>query len=195
MTPDHYLIHGDGLTEARAQLRKNLARLDSVVERGFSVGDAEPLSKMSVYDLRDLAEKLGADKKKLYGTSKQALIIIIDQLRANSARGDAGMSPKAKKIIDDYMKELDKQKANGVSTSPELVAAMVKGIMEANPITAGDAGKYVTTSISQAHKWGETFASQGKSWDEVAAILKAEGTDKLTVQRIKQAFEEQVARG
>lgn len=40
----------------------------------------KPLSKMSVDELRDLAVSLGADKKKLYGTSKQALKIIIDKL-------------------------------------------------------------------------------------------------------------------
>ncbi|MDO4649357.1 MAG: hypothetical protein Q4B26_11975 [Eubacteriales bacterium] len=38
------------------------------------------LSKMNTNQLRDLAVSLGADKKKLYGTSKQALIIIIHKL-------------------------------------------------------------------------------------------------------------------
>ncbi len=39
------------------------------------------LSKMSIYDLRNIAIQLGADPKKLYGTSKQALIIKIKQLQ------------------------------------------------------------------------------------------------------------------
>lgn len=38
------------------------------------------LSKMNTNQLRDLAVSLGADKKKLYGTSKQALIILIHKL-------------------------------------------------------------------------------------------------------------------
>lgn len=39
-------------------------------------------SKMNTNDLRDYAVKLGADRKKLYGTSRQALIIIINKLEA-----------------------------------------------------------------------------------------------------------------
>ena len=35
------------------------------------------LSKMNTNQLRDLAVSLGADRKKLYGTSKQALIFTI----------------------------------------------------------------------------------------------------------------------
>ena len=38
------------------------------------------LSKMNTNELRDLAVSLGADRKKLYGTSKQALILIIGDL-------------------------------------------------------------------------------------------------------------------
>ena len=38
------------------------------------------LSKMNTNQLRDLAVQLGADRKKLYGTSKQALIILINKL-------------------------------------------------------------------------------------------------------------------
>lgn len=37
-------------------------------------------SQMSVNQLRELAVSLGADKKKLYGTSKMGLIIIINKL-------------------------------------------------------------------------------------------------------------------
>ena len=38
------------------------------------------LSKMNTNNLRELAVQLGADRKKLYGTSKQALIILINKL-------------------------------------------------------------------------------------------------------------------
>lgn len=38
------------------------------------------LSKMNVNELRELAVSLGADRKKLNGTSKQALIILIGKL-------------------------------------------------------------------------------------------------------------------
>lgn len=40
----------------------------------------KPISKMNTNELRDLAVQLGADRKRLYGTSRQALIIIISQL-------------------------------------------------------------------------------------------------------------------
>lgn len=42
------------------------------------------LSKLNTNELRDLAVSLGADRKKLYGTSKQSLIITISNLRKNS---------------------------------------------------------------------------------------------------------------
>jgi hypothetical protein len=37
------------------------------------------LSKLNTNQLRDLAVEMGANPKELYGTSKQALIIIIHQ--------------------------------------------------------------------------------------------------------------------
>lgn len=40
------------------------------------------LSKLNTNELRDIAVAAGADRKKLYGTSKQALIIIINDLEA-----------------------------------------------------------------------------------------------------------------
>lgn len=43
--------------------------------------DAKSLHEMNTNELRDLAVSLGADKNKLYGTSKQALIVIIDKLK------------------------------------------------------------------------------------------------------------------
>ena len=39
------------------------------------------LSKMNTNQLRDLAVELGADRRTLYGTSKQALIIKIHRLQ------------------------------------------------------------------------------------------------------------------
>ena len=38
------------------------------------------LSKLNTNELRELAVSLGADRKRLYGTSKQSLIIIIGQM-------------------------------------------------------------------------------------------------------------------
>lgn len=46
-----------------------------------TTGKQKSLSKMNTNELRDLAVSLGADKKKLYGTSKQSLIAIINKLR------------------------------------------------------------------------------------------------------------------
>lgn len=41
----------------------------------------KPMSKMNCNELGELAVSLGADRKKLYGTSKTALIIIVDNLK------------------------------------------------------------------------------------------------------------------
>lgn len=38
-------------------------------------------AKMNTNQLRDYAVSLGADRKKLYGTSRQSLIITIDRLK------------------------------------------------------------------------------------------------------------------
>ena len=46
-----------------------------------TTGRQKSLNKMNTNELRDLAVSLGADKKKLYGTSKQSLIAIINKLR------------------------------------------------------------------------------------------------------------------
>lgn len=54
--------------------------------------DEKPLSKMDVNELRDLAVSLGADKSKLYGTSKQALIVIIDKLKRQGTNDAANGS-------------------------------------------------------------------------------------------------------
>lgn len=43
------------------------------------------LSKMNTNQLRDLAVQLGADRKRLYGTSKQALILLISKFRSNES--------------------------------------------------------------------------------------------------------------
>lgn len=45
------------------------------------------LSKMTANELRDMAASLGADKKKLYGTSKQSLIITIHELQNAKQKG------------------------------------------------------------------------------------------------------------
>lgn len=37
--------------------------------------------KLNTNELREIAVSLGADKKKLYGTSRTALVIIIDNLK------------------------------------------------------------------------------------------------------------------
>jgi hypothetical protein len=44
------------------------------------------LSEMNTNELRDLAVELGFDRKKLYGTSKQALIIMISRAERNANR-------------------------------------------------------------------------------------------------------------
>lgn len=38
-------------------------------------------SKMNTNQLREYAVSLGADRKRLYGTSRQAMLLIIDQLK------------------------------------------------------------------------------------------------------------------
>lgn len=44
------------------------------------------LSSMNVNQLRDIAVSLGADRKKLYGTSKTALIMVIGNLTRNNTK-------------------------------------------------------------------------------------------------------------
>lgn len=44
----------------------------------------QSLSKMKTDQIRELAASLGADKKRLYGTSKTALIVMIHQLESKS---------------------------------------------------------------------------------------------------------------
>lgn len=39
------------------------------------------IKEMNINELRDLAVSLGADKKRLYGTSRQSMILIIDNLK------------------------------------------------------------------------------------------------------------------
>ena len=50
-----------------------------------AVTDSESLSSKNVNQLREIAVSLGADRNKLYGTSKQALIIIINKLKNKDA--------------------------------------------------------------------------------------------------------------
>ena len=49
------------------------------------------LSKMNTNQLRDLAIILGADRKKLYGCSKQSIILTILELEKNQKQGDLNM--------------------------------------------------------------------------------------------------------
>lgn len=48
---------------------------------GVKVDDAKPLSKMDMNELRALYVSLGGDIKRTYGTSKQAMILKIDDLK------------------------------------------------------------------------------------------------------------------
>ena len=45
------------------------------------------LSNMNTTQLRDIAVSLGADRKKLYGTSKMTLIAIINQATSETKEG------------------------------------------------------------------------------------------------------------
>lgn len=45
------------------------------------------LSSMNTTQLRDIAVSLGADRKKLYGTSKAALVAIINQSSTDTKEG------------------------------------------------------------------------------------------------------------
>ena len=42
---------------------------------------ADMKRKLNTNELREIAVSLGADKKKLYGTSRTALVVIIDNLK------------------------------------------------------------------------------------------------------------------
>lgn len=50
------------------------------------------LSQLNTKELREIAAELGADKKRLYGTSKQALIIIINNLKKATGGNNHGIS-------------------------------------------------------------------------------------------------------
>lgn len=69
----------------------------------------KPLSKMDINKLRDLAISLGADKKKLYGTSKQGLMVIIDKLRRDNQKRGNDMN----KVAEDFeLNNLEKMGTN-----------------------------------------------------------------------------------
>lgn len=76
-----------------------------------------PLSKMDTNALRDLAVSLGANRNKLYGTSKQALIIIINKLRSNKTSDSANGS------VDDYLKKMN----NKTQAEVEKILRQAKG--------------------------------------------------------------------
>lgn len=89
MAPDHYLVHGDQLTEAREQLKKNVARLDSVAEKGFDPaarGDAAQFKTNEEYaaaQMIEKAKKVVADPKASAAEKEKAKNYL------SSKRGDA----------------------------------------------------------------------------------------------------------
>lgn len=63
--------------------------------------DAKPLSKMDMNELRALYVSLGGDIKKTYGTSKQAMILKIDDLKRKGK--DAARNSLDKAIDENYI--------------------------------------------------------------------------------------------
>lgn len=74
------------------------------------------LWKMKMDELRDVAVELGADRKTLYGTSKQAIIIIIHKLEKNTEATTTTKKPRAKKST----------KATKKATTPTTVTVVLK---------------------------------------------------------------------
>lgn len=63
--------------------------------------EQKPLRKMNTNELRDIAVSLGADRKKLYGTSKQALMLTIDQLKKKN-KDNSERNISMNKRAEDY---------------------------------------------------------------------------------------------
>lgn len=82
--------------------------------RDARTSDAKSLHEMNTNELRDLAVSLGADKNKLYGTSKQALIIIIDKLKREKSND--------MKTVDESKAYSVGYKSNGVYQSIAVIA-------------------------------------------------------------------------
>ena len=72
------------------------------------------LSKMNTNELRDLAVSLGADRKKLYGTSKQALILIIGDLE----RGANAPPPRTPSIPSCFASGIGKMPPGSGTSTP-----------------------------------------------------------------------------
>lgn len=70
------------------------------------------LGKMSIDELRDMAVQLGADRKKLYGTSKQTLIMKIHALELESA----AFTPELGKQIYKELEEIRRETPEGSAT-------------------------------------------------------------------------------
>ena len=52
-----------------------------MAERKEKMARQISMNKRSINELREMAVSLGADRKRLYGTSKTSLILIIDRLK------------------------------------------------------------------------------------------------------------------
>lgn len=64
--------------------------------------DAKPLSKMDMNELRALYVSLGGDIKKTYGTSKQAMILKIDDLKRKGKDVPQSSLDRAIRTVDKF---------------------------------------------------------------------------------------------
>ena len=69
---------------------------------GVKVADAKPLSKMDMNELRALYVSLGGDIKRTYGTSKQAMILKIDDLKRKGKDVPQSSLDKAMRACDKF---------------------------------------------------------------------------------------------
>lgn len=105
----------------------------------------KPLSKMNINKLREIALSLGADKKRLYGTSKQGLMVIIDKLRKdNQKRGNDIMA----KVAEDFeLGNLEKMGTNEYEANKNRdkhikMYRKFANISESEPITEETINEY-----------------------------------------------------
>lgn len=69
---------------------------------GVKVDDAKPLSKMDMNELRALYVSLGGDIKRTYGTSKQAMILKIDDLKRKGKDVPQSSLDRAIRTVDKF---------------------------------------------------------------------------------------------
>lgn len=69
---------------------------------GVKVDDAKPLSKMDMNELRALYVSLGGDIKRTYGTSKQAMILKIDDLKRKGKDAPQSSLDRAIRTADKF---------------------------------------------------------------------------------------------